>query len=68
MEPPTPVDLTNSSFEEFVSFLFHHDEPPESEEYDPWYFHVEVEFHAKNIAAYYVRMFRQPEFLLTRLT
>jgi hypothetical protein len=68
MEPPTQVDLTNYSFDEFVSFLFDHDVPPESEEYDPWYFHVEVEFDAKTICAYYVRLFRQPKFLLSRFT
>jgi hypothetical protein len=72
VEPPKSVDLTNVSYDEFVAFLFDHDVghgvPPESEKYDPWYFHVEVEFDAKNIANYYVRMFRQPEFLLTRFT
>jgi len=68
METPTPVDLTNFSFDEFVSFLFDHDAPPESEKYDPWYFHVEVEFDAKKICAYYVQLFRHPEFLLSRFT
>jgi hypothetical protein len=68
MEPPTPVDLTNFSFEEFVSFLFDHDIPPASEKYDPWYFHVAVEFDAKKICAYYVQLFRRPEFLLSRFT
>jgi len=68
MQQPTPVDVTDSSFDEFVSFLFDHDEPPESEKYDPWYFNVEVEFDAKNIGAYYGRMFSQPEFLLRRFT
>lgn len=68
MEPPAPVDLTSVSFDEFVSFLFDHDVPPESEKYDPWYFHVEVEFDAKRICAYYVQMFRRPEFLLSRFT
>jgi hypothetical protein len=75
MEPPTTVDLTNISFEEFVSFLFDHDVPPQSdkydhepEEYDPWFFHVQVEFDAKTISAYYVQLFRQPEFLLSRFT
>jgi hypothetical protein len=69
VEPPKSVDLTNVSFDEFVAFLFDHEinhsMPPESEKYDPWYFHVEVEFDAKNVGAYYVRMFQQPEFLLT---
>jgi hypothetical protein len=72
VEPPKSVDLTNVPFDEFVAFLFDHDidhdMPPESEKYDPWYFQVEVEFDANNIGAYYVRMFGQPEFLLTRFT
>ena len=72
MEPPKSIDLTNASFDEFVAFLFEpdigHDIAPESEKYDPWYFHAEVGFDAKNIGAYYVRMFGQPEFLLTRFT
>jgi len=40
-----------------VAFLFDHeidhDASPESEKYDPWYFHVEVEFDAERIGAYY---------------
>lgn len=72
VEPSKSVDLINVPFDRFVAFLFDHDVdhniPPESEKYDPWYFHVEVEFDAKNIADYYVRMFEEPEFLLTRFT
>jgi hypothetical protein len=68
MEQPTQIDLTNFTFEEFVAFLFDHDVPPKSEKYDPWYFHVEVEFDAKKICAYYVQLFREPEFLLSRFT
>ena len=68
MEPPTQADLTKCSFNEFVSFLFDHDVPPESDEYDPWYFHVEVEFDAEKICAYYAQLFRQPDFLLSRFT
>ncbi|HEV3253991.1 MAG TPA: hypothetical protein VG033_06270 [Candidatus Acidoferrales bacterium] len=68
MEPPTQVDLTNFSFDEFVSFLFNHDVLPKSKKYDPWYFHVGVEFDAKTICAYYVQLFRQPDFLLSRFT
>ena len=75
MKAPTTVDLTKFSFEEFVSFLFDHDEPPESEicdpeseKCDPWYFQVEVRYDAKKICVYYVQLFRQPEFLLSRFT
>jgi hypothetical protein len=72
VEPPKSVDLNNVSFDVFIAFLFDHEVdqsiPLESEKYDPWYFHVEVEFDAKNVSAHYVRMFRQPEFLLTLFT
>jgi hypothetical protein len=64
----THVDLTNSSFDEFVAFLFDHDVSLESEGRDYWYWHVEAEFDAKKIGSYYVQLFRQPEFLLTRFT
>lgn len=70
MELRKSVDLTNVSFDEFVAFLFDHeidhDIPPGPEKHDPWYFHVEAEFDAKKIVPYYVRMFGEPEFLLTR--
>jgi hypothetical protein len=72
VDPKKLVDLTNVSFDEFVAFLFDHSIdhgiPPEPDKYDPWYFHVETEFDAKRVGAYYVQMFGQPEFLLTRFT
>jgi hypothetical protein len=61
-------DITNYSFEEFVSFVFDHDPPPKGVKYDPWYFHAEIEFDAAEICSYYVRLFRDPEFLLHRFT
>jgi hypothetical protein len=67
-QPTTHVDLTNSSFDDFVAFLFDRDVSLESEGRDYWYWHVEVEFDPKKIGAYYVQLFRQPEFLLTRFT
>jgi hypothetical protein len=65
-DPKTQVDLMNSSYDDFVAFLFDHDVSLESEGKDYWYWHVEVEFDARKIVAYYVRMFTQPEFLLKR--
>lgn len=62
------VDLTNSSFDDFIRFLFDRDVSVESEGRDYWYWHVEVEFDAKTIGAYYLRLFTQPEFLLARFT
>jgi hypothetical protein len=66
MDQPFPVDLTTSSFDEFISFLFDREIPPESEKRDPWYWHVETEIDWGKACAYYIRLFRQPEFLLTR--
>lgn len=67
-EPTDRVDLTNSSFDEFVSFLFDRHVSVESEERDHWYWHVDAEFDAQKIGAYYVRLFTNPEFLRTRFT
>jgi hypothetical protein len=67
-QPTTYVDLTNSTFDDFVAFLFDRDVSLESDGQDYWYWHLEVEFNAKMIGAYYVRLFRQPEFLLARFT
>ena len=67
-EPAAEVDLTESSFEDFVAFLFDRDVSVELEGRDYWYWHVTVEFDARRICAYYVRLFRQPEFLLNRFT
>jgi hypothetical protein len=67
-KPTTEVDLTQSSFEDFIAFLFDRDLSLESEGRDYWYWHVEVEFDAKKIAAYYVQLFRQPEFLRAQFT
>jgi hypothetical protein len=67
-KPTTEVDLTQSSFEDFIAFVFDRDVSLESEGRDYWYWHVEVAFDAKKIAAYHVQLFRQPEFLLERFT
>ncbi len=67
-QPATHADLINSSFDDFVAFLFDRDMSRESEGRDYWYWHIEVEFDPKRIGAYYVQLFRQPEFLLTRFT
>jgi hypothetical protein len=68
MEQRSHVDLINYSYDEFVAFLFDRDVPDESEKKDSWDWHIDVEFDAKKVCAYYVRLFRKPEFLLTRFT
>jgi hypothetical protein len=69
MDQPSS-DLTNISFDDFVSFLF--DREPSSDSKNdapsPLYHDVGIEFDAPTICDYYVRLFRQPAFLLTRFT
>ncbi|HKN71297.1 MAG TPA: hypothetical protein VJX30_09710, partial [Terriglobales bacterium] len=65
----TAVDITQYSFEEFVSFLFDRDvqslaEQLDRKKWDPWYWHLEVTFGRQRVCEYYVRLFRQPAFLL----
>lgn len=67
-QPTTQVDLTNSSFDEFVVFLFDRAISSESEGRDYWYSHLEVMFDPGKIGAFYMQLFRQPEFLLKRFT
>src|ERR1017187_6025465 len=59
----THFDITGYSFEEFVTFVFQRDvkivPPPE----DSWYLHIECEFDPLKIGEYYLRLFREPEFL-----
>ena len=68
MEEPELNDLTNISFDEFVSLIFERAIPPEPKEGDLSLHYVEVKLDSKKICAYYVRLFRQPEFLLSRFT
>lgn len=66
MEQPKPRDLRSISFHEFVSLVFERDAPVEPGELGPPFYDVEVD--AKKLCAYYVQLFRQPEFLLSRFT
>lgn len=62
------VDLTRVSFEGFMAFLFDHQPSADWGKQKPWYWNVEVEFSGKKISTYYIRLFRQPDFLLRRFT
>ena len=61
MGQPESHDLKNISFDEFVSLIFEQDLSAEQRM-------LETEIDAKKLCAYYVRLFRQPEFLLARYT
>jgi hypothetical protein len=67
------VDISSYSFDEFVAFLFARDvqlkeEQADPKKWDPWYSHVEVTCDAQRTCQYYVRLFRQPAFLLERFS
>lgn len=68
MQESQSSDLTNISFDDFVSFVFDRDTPLDSEGEHPLYYDVGIEFDAKTICGYYTQLFRQPEFLLSRFT
>jgi hypothetical protein len=62
------VDISRFSFDEFVSFLFDQDVPPETAKRDPWYWHTEVAYVPDLICSYYVKLFQQPQFLRGRFS
>jgi hypothetical protein len=68
LEEPRLNDLTNISFDEFVSLIFEQATPPEPKEGNLSPEYVEVDLDSEKICSYYVRLFRQPEFLLLRFT
>jgi len=62
------IDISQCSFDEFVSFLFARDVPDETEKSDPWYWNTEVTFDPQRACEYYVRLFRRPAFLMERFS
>jgi hypothetical protein len=65
-EANTVHDISQSSFDEFVAFLFERDIPPEKSR--PWYWDAQVIFDLDRACEYYVRMFREPVFLIERFS
>ena len=68
MELREPSDLTNISFDEFVSLIFVRDMPPRRGDSTRRFTTWGVEFAAPKMCAYYVQLFRRPEFLVSRFT
>ena len=62
------IDISQFSFDEFVSFLFDREVPPETAKRDPWYWHTEIAYVPEIICSYYVRLFQQPQFLRARFS
>jgi hypothetical protein len=72
MERFTQYDISTMTFEEFIEFLFDHEVIPFPDNPQngrvPWYLEAEVIFNPINIANYYIQLFTEPEFLLTRFS
>jgi hypothetical protein len=68
MEQRTNIDVSQYSFDEFISFLFAREVPAENENQEPWDWSTEVTFVPQQVCRHYVQLFRQPEFLLQRFS
>jgi hypothetical protein len=60
------IDISGLSYDEFVSFLFDRDIRVQEGPYHPWYFDVEVIFDAQRVCEFYIRLFRDPDFLFRK--
>jgi hypothetical protein len=61
-------DVSEYSFDEFVSFIFEHEPSADRDKQPPWYFSLEVIYDPQKVCAYYVQLFRQPSFLVERFS
>jgi hypothetical protein len=62
------VDVSEYSFEEFVSFLFDREIPTGNGKPDPWYYAMTVDFDAVRLCEFYIRLFRHPGFLTEKFS
>lgn len=58
-------ELTGVSFDEFVRFIFAQPVPA-TEKSEPWYWHVLTTFEPDEIIDHYIKLFREPHFLLSQ--
>src|SRR5215469_18008338 len=61
------LDITGFSYNEFVNFLFDREVSPRVKS-DPWYWDTPVIFDPELVCINYVRLFREPQFLLQRFS
>ena len=64
-------DIRGASFEDFVEFLFDHDvvpTPRQQNDVEPWYWRVEVTFDPVRVAGFYIRLFQDTRFLISRFS
>ena len=76
----SPTDISGASFDEFVCFLFDRNALPrdqvvaalrstiKTEQWQPWYFHIDVAFDSRKACQYYSKLFLEPKFLLGRFS
>jgi hypothetical protein len=62
------VDISQCSFDEFISFVFNRDVAPNNLAHDAWYSKIELTFDPQRLCDYYTRLFRDPCFLLESFT
>jgi hypothetical protein len=64
------IDITECSYAEFVAFIFDREVEfhARGDRFHPWYFDVEVLFNPERVCKYYIRLFRDPDFLIQRFS
>ncbi len=60
------IEISTCSYDEFVSFVFDREIRVRERGYHPWYFDLRVTFDAKRVCEFYIRLFRNPDFLLRK--
>jgi hypothetical protein len=61
-------DVSEYSFDQFVSFIFAHEPSADVRKQEPWYFSLEVMYEPQKVCAYDAQLFRQPSLLLERFS
>jgi hypothetical protein len=68
MDEMTLVDITQFSFDEFITFMFQRKVQDKTKKWDPWYWHTNVVFDPQRICTYYLRLFNASGLLLERFS
>lgn len=77
MEGFVRIDISRHSFDQFIDFMFdhevvtrlNHEAAERGEDEQPWYWKlIELVYDPEKVCGYYVRLFREPRFLLQRFS
>jgi hypothetical protein len=75
MEGFVRIDITQHSFDQFIDFMFDHEvarfhlEAERTKDNEPWYWElIELTYDPRKVCGYYVRLFREPRFLLQQFS